>query len=50
LIYLPTYSPDSNPIEQAFHSWLRVILPDVRPWLIQQAAMAITPEDAENLI
>jgi hypothetical protein len=58
LVYLPPYSPDFNPIEQAFHSikaWLRrheaqVILPEVRPWLIEQAAMAVTPEDAEGWI
>ena len=58
LIYLPPYSPDFNPIEQAFHSvkaWLRrheaeAILPQARPWLIQQAAMSITVEDAEGWI
>jgi hypothetical protein len=41
LIYLPPYSPDFNPIEQAFHSvkaWLRrheaeAVLPEARPWL-----------------
>jgi len=58
LIYLPPYSPDFNPIEQAFHSvkaWLRrheaqAVLPQVRPWLIQQAAMSVTVEDAEGWI
>jgi hypothetical protein len=58
LIYLPPYSPDFNPIEQAFHSvkaWLRrheaeAILPEARPWLIQQAALSITVEDAEAWI
>lgn len=58
LIYLPPYSPDFNPIEQAFHSvkaWLRrheaeAVLPEARPWLIQQAAMSITVADAEGWI
>ena len=58
LIYLPPYSPDFNPIEQAFHSvkaWLRrheaeAVVPEARPWLIQQAAMSITVEDAEGWI
>jgi len=58
LIYLPPYSPDFNPIEQAFHSvkaWLRrheadAVVPEARPWLIQQVAMSITVEDAEGWI
>jgi hypothetical protein len=58
LIYLPPYSPNSNPIEQAFHSvkaWLRrheaeAIQPEVRPWLIHQVALSITVEDAEGWI
>jgi transposase len=58
LIYLPPYSPDFNPIEQAFHSlkaWLRrheadAIDPQTRPWLIQQASLSITIEDAEGWI
>jgi len=58
LIYLPPYSPDFNPIEQAFHSvkaWLRrheaeAVLPEARPWLIQQATMSVTAEDAEGWI
>ena len=58
LIYLPPYSPDFNPIEQVFHSlkaWLwsheaQAVLPQVHPWLIQQAAMSITVEDAEGWI
>jgi len=58
LVYLPPYSPDFNPIEQAFHSikaWLRrheaeATLPEVRPWLIQQAAMSVTAKDAEGWI
>ncbi|KAF8835085.1 hypothetical protein BDN67DRAFT_861763, partial [Paxillus ammoniavirescens] len=58
LVYLPPYSPDFNPIEQAFHSikaWLHrheaeVMKPDVRPWLIHQATMSVTPIDAEGWI
>jgi transposase len=58
LIYLPPYSPDFNPIEQAFSSikaWLRrneaeAIRPEVRPWLIQQATLSISVEDAEGWI
>lgn len=58
LIYLPPYSPDFNPIEQAFHSikaWLQrhkaeAIQPDVRPWLIHQAALSITSESARGWI
>jgi transposase len=58
LIYLPPYSPDLNPIEQAFHlvkAWLRrheaeAVLPEARPWLIQQAIMSVTVEDAEGWI
>ncbi|KAG8720473.1 hypothetical protein FRC09_009522 [Ceratobasidium sp. 395] len=55
LCYLPPYSPDMNPIEQAFSSmkaWLKrntpplFVDPDSRPWLIHQALMAITPDDA----
>lgn len=54
LIYLPPYSPDYNPIEQAFHSikaWLRrhesqAVSPEVRPWLIHQARLAITEDMA----
>lgn len=58
LIYLPPYSPDFNPIEQAFSfikAWLRrhvneAINPLVRPWLIHQASIAITPERAQSWI
>ncbi|KJA21014.1 hypothetical protein HYPSUDRAFT_141492, partial [Hypholoma sublateritium FD-334 SS-4] len=54
LVYLPPYSPDFNPIEQAFHSiksWLRrheaqATSREVRPWLIHQATDAITEEMA----
>ncbi|KAF8834081.1 hypothetical protein BDN67DRAFT_915667, partial [Paxillus ammoniavirescens] len=53
LVYLPPYSPDFNPIKQAFHSikeWLRrheadFTQPQVQPWLIHQAAMSVTEED-----
>jgi len=58
LIYLPPYSPDLNPIEQTFHSikaWLRrheaqAISVETRPWLIHQAAMSVTLEDAAGWI
>jgi hypothetical protein len=58
LIYLPPYSPDFNPIEQAFHSikaWLRrheaeAIRPEVRPWLIHQAVASVSAESAEGWI
>lgn len=58
LIYLPPYSPDLNPIEQAFHSikaWLRrheseAVRPEVRPWLIEQAVASVSRENAEGWI
>jgi hypothetical protein len=58
LIYLPPYFPDFNPIKQAFNSlkaWLlrheaQTVLPQVHPWLIQQAAMSVTVEDVEGCI
>lgn len=58
LIYLPPYLPDFNPIEQAFSSvkaWLRrhereALTPEMRPWLIHQAIMSVSPEDAEGWI
>ncbi|KIJ19340.1 hypothetical protein PAXINDRAFT_68992, partial [Paxillus involutus ATCC 200175] len=58
LIYLPPYLPDFNLIEQSFHSikaWLRrheaqATSPEVRPWLIHQASLLVTPEDAEAWI
>lgn len=58
LIYLPPYSPDLNPIEQAFHSikaWLRrheseATSEDIRPWLVHQAAEAVTAEEADAWI
>jgi hypothetical protein len=48
LIYLPPYSPNYKPIEQAFHSikaWLcchdaQALCHDARPSLIHQAALA----------
>lgn len=54
LIYLPPYSPDYNPIEEAF-SVLKAFLqrrescftgPDQIPWLVNEAIASITPEDA----
>lgn len=58
LIYLPPYSPDLNPIEQAFaflKGWLRrhrddFTGPDSRPWLIHQASLAVTPRHAAGWI
>lgn len=59
LCYVPPYSPDFNPIEQAFSSmksWLkrhtpaRHVEPETRPWLIHQALMSITPGDAQGWI
>ena len=58
LIYLPPYSPDLNPIEQAFSSikaWLRrheseALRPEMRPWLIQQAVLSVTEDDAMGWI
>jgi transposase len=55
---MPPYSPNFNPIEQAFHSmkaWLQrheaeVLQPETRPWLIQQAMMSITIEDVDGWI
>ncbi|THV00006.1 hypothetical protein K435DRAFT_657900, partial [Dendrothele bispora CBS 962.96] len=56
LVYLPPYSPDFNPAEQAFSfikAWLRRyesrVLDDLsRPDLIDEAAQAITPELAQS--
>jgi len=56
-VYLPPYySPDFNPIEECFSfikAWLRrhekdAINPDVRPWLIHQALLAFTFDNAEG--
>ena len=54
LIYLPPYSPDFNPIEEAFSAikaWLRRherdFIHEVQlPWLIHQAAAMISASDA----
>jgi transposase len=54
LIYLPPYSPDFNPIEEAFSAikaWLRrheneFTQGNQLPWLIHQAAAAISAGDA----
>ncbi|KAF8994744.1 hypothetical protein BDQ17DRAFT_1251435 [Cyathus striatus] len=58
LIHVPPYSPDFNLIEQAFSAikaWLwrhevQATHPESRPWLIHQAAMSVTVEDAEGWI
>ncbi len=54
LIYLPPYSPDFNPIEEAFSSikaWLRrheslYVDPEQLQWLIHLAAASVTAEMA----
>jgi len=54
LIYLPAYSPDFNPIEEAFSfikTWLRrheylYTGPDQLPMLVHEAIRKITPEIA----
>ncbi|TFK62727.1 hypothetical protein BDN72DRAFT_741573, partial [Pluteus cervinus] len=56
LIYLPPYSPDFNPIEEAFSAikaWLRRHERDFTgpldvPWLVHQAINAISTEDARG--
>lgn len=53
-MYLPPYSPDFNPIEEAFSAikaWLRrnesQMTGNIQlPWLIHQAIYAITASDA----
>jgi len=54
LVYLPPYSPDFNPIEEAFSS-IKASLrrnealftgPEKLPWLITQAVAGITAEMA----
>jgi len=50
LVYLPPYSPDFNPIEEAFSSikaWLRrhegeYDNPAKLPWLIHQAVLSVS--------
>lgn len=54
LIYLPPYSPDFNPIEEAFSAikaWLKrneglMTGTEQLPWLVHQAVFSITAEDA----
>lgn len=54
LVYLPAYSPDFNPIEEAFSfikAWLRrheflYTHPDQLPMLVQNAIREITPNIA----
>lgn len=54
LLYLPTYSPDFNPIEYLFakvKAFIRKIRPVKVPTLIQafmDAILTITPDDASN--
>lgn len=56
LVFLPPYSPDWNPIEQAFHfikAWLRrhhadASHMDTIPWLFYRATEEITPELVEE--
>ncbi|TFK59277.1 hypothetical protein BDN72DRAFT_744224, partial [Pluteus cervinus] len=54
LVYLPPYSPDFNPIEEAF-SAIKAALrrneglfggPEQIPWLVHQAILEITPRHA----
>ena len=54
LIYLPPYSPDFNPIEEAFSAikaWLRrheaqFDAPEKLPWMIHSAIASVTSRDA----
>lgn len=54
LVYLPPYSPDFNPIEEAFSAmkaWLcrnegLMTGQDQIPWLVHLATSAITADDA----
>jgi len=54
LIYLPPYSPDFNPIEEAFSSIKATLRRNERyftgteqiPWLVNQAIASISAEDA----
>ena len=54
LIYLPPYSPDFNPIEEAFSSIKASLRRNERyftgtervPWLVNQAIASISQEDA----
>ena len=54
LLYLPPYSPDLNPIEEAFSSIKTSLRRNNKhytdasklPWLIHEAAASITPEMA----
>lgn len=54
LVYLPPYSPDFNPIEEAFSAmkaWLRhnegmMTGEEQIPWLVFQASSAIMSDDA----
>ncbi|KAG2048102.1 hypothetical protein BDR06DRAFT_896061, partial [Suillus hirtellus] len=56
LVYLPPYSPNLNPIEEAFHfmkAWLchheaEAVDPNSWLWLVHQASMAVTSEHAQG--
>jgi transposase len=54
LLYLPTYSPDFNPIEHLFaklKAFIKKLRPDTVPNLIQafeQAVLTVTQVDAKN--
>lgn len=54
LIFLPPYSPDFNPIEEAFSAIkaalrrheIRFEGPESIPWIIREVVREITPTDA----
>jgi len=54
LLYLPTYSPDLNPIEHLFaklKSFIKALRPDTTAALVQafcQAVKTVTPENVLN--
>lgn len=54
LLYLPTYSPDLNPIEHLFakiKAFIKNLRPDSTPKLIQafcEAVKSVTPQNARN--
>ncbi|QRV90661.1 DDE superfamily endonuclease [Ceratobasidium sp. AG-Ba] len=60
LCFLPPYSPDLNPIEQAFSAMkahlrhqerrARFLGADARVWLIHEALLSISPDDAAGWI
>jgi transposase len=54
VLYLPTYSPDFNPIEHLFakiKAFIRKLRPDTLPTLIktfENAVLSVSPDDAKN--